>query len=162
MIKAMKKVTATLLLTLVSSGAFALRISETFDVSVTLPSAAFHVIPADPGWIHLEQRLNWNPNTSELSRLRKQFDVKNENGAISARLSFEPYLNNGRDIDDIPLIVTFNDKRLTLDAQEVISEVDGRTGKRVALEIAAVKPGTGYRPGDYYGSVHMLFEAIVP
>lgn len=162
MIKAIKTATSVMVLSLVSTGAFALRISETFDVSVTIPSAAFHVIPSDPGWIHQEQRLNWDPITSELSGLRKQFDTKNENGAISARLSYEPYLNNGRDTDDIPLLVTFNDKRLTLNAEEVISEADGRAGKRATLEIVAVKPAGGYRPGDYYGSVHMLFEAIVP
>lgn len=162
MIKAIKAATSALVLTLASTSAFAIRFSESFDVSVTLPTSAFHVIPADPDWIHREQRLHWNPMTSSLSVLRKQFDVKNENGAISARLSFDPYLSNGRDSDDIALNVTFNDKRLTLDAQEVITEAEGRAGKRAALEVAAVKPPAGYRPGNYYGSVHMLFEAIVP
>lgn len=150
------------MLTLTSTSVFAIRFSETFDVSVTIPTAEFHVIPSDTDWIHQEQRLNWNPVTSELSPLRKQFDVKNENGAISARLYFEPYLSNGNDTDDIPLVVTFNNKRLTLNPDEVISEMDGRTGKRVGLEIAAVKPGDGYKSGDYYGSVHMIFEAIAP
>lgn len=162
MFKTISAVTSMAMLTLFSTSSFAIRVSETFDVSVTIPTAEFHVIPSDPDWIHLEQRLNWNPVTSELSRLRKQFDVKNENGAISARLFFEPYLSNGRDVDDIPLIVTFNNKRLTLDPEEVISDVDGRAGKRVELEIAAVKAGDGYKPGDYYGSVHMVFEAIAP
>lgn len=162
MFKTISTVTSMMMLTLASPSVYAIRVSETFDVSVTIPTAAFHVIPTDPDWIHLEQRLNWNPVTSELSPLRKQFDVKNENGAISARLFFEPYLSNGRDTDNIPLIVKFNNKRLTLDPDEVISEMDGRTGKRVGLEIAAVKPGDGYKPGDYYGSVHMIFEAIAP
>ncbi|AWY42993.1 adhesin [Pseudomonas putida] len=150
------------MLALTSTCAFAIRISETFDVAVTIPTAAFHVIPTDPDWIHREQRLNWNPVTSELSPLRKQFDVKNENGSISARLYFEPYLSNGRDTDDIPLVVTFNNKRLTLDPDEVISELDGKAGKRVGLEIAAIKPVDGYKAGDYYGSVHMIFEAVAP
>ncbi|RAI71958.1 hypothetical protein DOZ80_06540 [Pseudomonas fluorescens] len=162
MFKVIVKATSMVMLVLASTCAFAIRISETFDVSVTIPTAEFYVIPSDPDWIHLEQRLNWNPVTSELSPLRKQFDVKNENGGISARLHFEPYLSNGRDTDDIPLIVTFNNKRLTLDSDEVISEMDGRTGKRVGLEIAAVKPGDGYKSGDYYGNVHMIFESVAP
>ncbi|WP_160106726.1 CS1 type fimbrial major subunit [Pseudomonas izuensis] len=162
MFKVILTTISMMMLALTSTCAFAIRISETFDVSVTIPTAAFHVIPSDPDWIHLEQRLNWNPVTSELSSLRKQFDVKNENGAISARLHFEPYLSNGRETDDIPLIVKFNNKRLTLDPDEVVSEVEGRAGKRVGLEIAAVKPGDGYKAGDYYGNVHMIFEAIAP
>ncbi|WP_433738885.1 CS1 type fimbrial major subunit [Pseudomonas putida] len=162
MFKSIMTATSMVLLTLVSTCVFAIRISETFEVSVTIPTAAFHVIPSDPDWIHREQRLPWNPVTSELSPLRKYFDVKNENGAIAARLRFEPYLSNGRDGEDIPLKVMFNNKRLTLDPDEVISETDGRTGKRVGLEIAAVKPGGGYKPGDYYGSVHMIFEAVAP
>lgn len=162
MFKVVMAATSMAVLTLASTCAFAIRVSETFDVSVTIPTAAFHVIPTDPGWIHLEQRLNWNPATSELSSLRKQFDVKNENGAIAARLYFEPYLSNGRETDDIPLIVTFNNKRLTLDPDEVVSEMDGKTGKRVGLEIVPVKPRDGYRSGDYYGSVHMIFESLAP
>ena len=78
MIKAIKAATSALVLTLASTSAFAIRFSESFDVSVTLPTSAFHVIPADPDWIHREQRLHWNPMTSSLSVLRKQFDVKNE------------------------------------------------------------------------------------
>lgn len=162
MFKAIMTTTSMLLLTLISSSAWAIRISETFEVSVTIPTSAFHVIPSDPDWIHREQRLPWNPVTSELSPLRKYFDAKNESGAIAARLRFEPYLSNGRDGEEIPLMVTFNNKRLTLDPDEVISDVDGRAGKRVGLEIAAVKPSNGYMPGDYYGSVHMIFEAIAP
>lgn len=166
MFKAIVTATSMLFLTLLSTCVFAIRISETFEVSVSIPSPRFYVIPADPDWIHLEQRLPWNSVTETLSPLRKHFDVKNDSGAIAARLSFEPYLSNGRETDDIPdvipLVVTFNQKRLSLDAHEVISETDGKAGKRVNLEIAAVKPVGGYKPGEYYGSVHLVFEAIAP
>lgn len=162
MFKAIITATSVAFLTLLSTCAFAIRISETFDVSVSIPSPRFYVIPTDPDWIHLEQRLPWNPVTETLSPLRKHFDVKNDTGAITARLSFEPYLSNGKDSDHIPLTVTFNQKRLTLDADEVVSELDGKAGKRVNLEIAALKPDDGFKPGDYYGSVHLVFEAIAP
>jgi hypothetical protein len=162
MFKSIVAATSMLFLTLLSTSAFAIRISETFEVSVTIPSARFYVIPTDSDWIHLEQRLPWNPGSEELGSLRKHFDVKNDSGAIAARLSFEPHLSNGRDSDNIPLVVSFNSKRLTVDADEVISEVDGKAGKRVNLEIVPVKPVDGYKPGEYYGSVHLVFEAIAP
>ena len=162
MFKAVITATSVALLTLVSTDAFATRVSETFEVSVSIPTAKFYVVPAEPDWIHLEQRLPWNPVSKELSPLRKHFDVKNESGAIAARLSFEPYLSNGKDSDNIPLVVTFNRKRLVLETGEVISESDGKAGKRVNLEIAAIKPHDGFKPGEYYGSVHMVFEAVAP
>jgi hypothetical protein len=32
----------------------------------------------------------------------------------------------------------------------------------MGLEIAAVKPDDGYKAGEYYGNVNMMFEAIAP
>ncbi len=145
-----------------STGVSAVVERETFDVSVTIPIPEFYVLPVDPGWMGREQKLDWNLATSELSPLRKHFDVKNSNGGIAARLSEEPYLSNGRDGDNIALDVHFNTIKLTMHNAEVISEIDGKTGKRAELLIAAVKPAIGYKTGEYYGSVHLIFEAIAP
>ncbi|MGF7113913.1 hypothetical protein QF017_003418 [Pseudomonas laurylsulfatiphila] len=162
MLKKWITVASMVCLTLASVYAFAIVERETFEVSVTIPVAEFYVLPVDPGWIGREQTLPWNMATEELGSLRKQFDVKNANGAIAARLSEVPYLSNGRDIDNIELDVTFNRIKLTLDNAEIISELDGKAGTRVELVIAAVKPDDGYKPGEYYGSVNMIFEAVVP
>jgi hypothetical protein len=32
----------------------------------------------------------------------------------------------------------------------------------VPLVIAAIKPDDEYKPGDYYGTVHMVFDATAP
>ena len=155
-------VTLSLALLSLSGTVNAITERETFEVSVTIPSAEFYVIPSEPDWIHQEQVLPFNPVSGRLTPLRKNFDVKNTYGGIAARLSDEPYLSNGRDSDNIPLVVTFNSKRLTVDADEVVSELDGRLGKRVGLEVAAAEVPEGYKPGSYYGSVHMIFEALAP
>jgi hypothetical protein len=162
MSKRLITLTSMVLGTLTSACALAIVERQTFEVSVTVPNAEFYVIPVDPGWIGREQKLHWNLTSEELNPLRKHFDVRNSNGAIAARLSVEPYLSNGRDGDNIALAVRFNRTRLTVDNTEVISQLDGKTGKRVELEIAAVKPDDGYKPGDYHGSVHVIFEAIAP
>ncbi|WP_131107723.1 hypothetical protein [Pseudomonas sp. Sample_10] len=52
--------------------------------------------PSESDWIHQEQPLHFNPVTGQLTSLRKNFDVKNTNGGISARINTEPYLSNGR------------------------------------------------------------------
>ncbi|MNF45901.1 hypothetical protein D3C84_270480 [compost metagenome] len=162
MFKELMTVISMILLSLASACAYALVERETFEVSVTVPTAEFYVLPVEPDWIGREQKLTWDLTAQELSSLRKQFDVKNSNGEITARLSEEPYLSNGRDVDNIALDVQFNRVKLTVHDAPVISEMDGKTGKRVELVIAAVKPDDGYKPGEYYGSVHMIFEASAP
>lgn len=147
-----------------SAAAFAAIEKHTFEVSVTVPTLAFYVLPADPGWIHREQRLPWNLVTSTLGSLRKSFDVKNEAGSIEARLEGKPYLSNGTDVDDIALRVLFNGKLLSeLESSEVVSLDEAALGKRVLLEIVPMPPLDGaYKPGDYFGSVNMIFNAVLP
>ena len=133
---------------------------ETFEVYVTIPTADFYVLPVDPQLVQREQRLAFNPVSSQLATLRAPFDVKNIGGAIGARLDQEAYLSNGT--DRVDLRVTFNNVELSLTQSEVVASADARPGKRVGLEIAAIKPVDDYRPGNYYGTVHMVFDAIAP
>jgi hypothetical protein len=165
--KMFKKLTVALSLAgavLGSAAAFAAIEKHTFEVSVTVPTLAFYVLPADPDWIHREQRLPWNLVTSTLGSLRKSFDVKNEAGSIEARLEGRPYLSNGTAAHDIALRVMFNGKLLSeLESSEVVSLNDAALGKRVSLEVTPVPPVDGvYNPGDYYGSVNMIFNAVLP
>jgi hypothetical protein len=147
-----------------SAGVFAAREEHTFEVFVTIPTQAFYVIPSDPGWIHREQQLPWNLATSTLGGLRKYFEVKNEAGSIEARLEGRPYLSNGTDAHDIGLRVLFNGKLLSeLANSEVVSMVEAAPGKRVLLEILPMPPADGvYKPGSYFGSVNMIFNAVMP
>ncbi len=147
-----------------SAAAFAAIEKHTFEVSVSIPTSAFYVLPADPDWIHREQRLPWNLVTSTLGNLRKYFDVKNEAGSIEARLEGRPYLSNGTAAHDIALRVMFNGTLLNeLESSEVVSLSDAALGKRVLLEIVPVPPLDGvYKSGDYFGSVNMIFNAVLP
>ncbi|MHC8328671.1 CS1 type fimbrial major subunit [Pseudomonas sp. LB1P83] len=159
-----RKLTILMVSAMACHSAFAAREVQHFEVFVTIPSQAFYVIPADPDWIHREQSLPWNLATSTLGDLRKYFDVKNEAGSIEARLEGRPYLSNGMDAHDIGLRVLFNGQLLSeLDSSEVVSMSDAASGKRVLLEIAPVPPVDGvYKPGNYFGSVNMMFNAVAP
>ncbi|UVK97770.1 fimbrial protein [Pseudomonas sp. B21-048] len=149
---------------LMSAQAFAAREEHTFEVSVDIPTLGFYVIPAEMNWIHLEQTLPWNIQTSTLEGLRKNFDVKHDTSAIQARLEAEPYLSNGRDDQNIYLRVSFNGKELTHDPQpqEVVSAAQAVAGGRFPLEIQPRVPAGGYKPGTYHGSVHLVFNAAAP
>ncbi|QXI16832.1 CS1 type fimbrial major subunit [Pseudomonas hamedanensis] len=149
---------------LTASAAWAAREEHTFEVSLTIPSRPFYVIPAEPDWIHRAQRLNWDYPTSTLSSVQKNFDVRHDSSAIEARLEAEPYLSNGRPEDDISLRVTFNGVELSaaMTPRQVLTREEAAAGKRVMLEIAPIKPAAGYRQGDYAGNVLLLFNAQTP
>jgi hypothetical protein len=133
---------------------------ETFELYVTIPTVDFYVLPLDPQLVQREQRLLFSTITGELSPLRATYEVKNSTGSIGARLGEEAYLSNGR--ERIDLRVKFNNVELTLDSTQVVSSLEARPGRQVPLEIAAIKPGDEYVPGDYYGTVHMVFDATAP
>ena len=158
------KVIATLLLLMVtallSTQALAIREEQVFDVSVTIPTADFYVLPINPVFLEREQEMAWNLVSRTLKPLREHFDVKNSGGGIVARLGELPVLSNGRRL--IPLNVNFNGEWLDLTDTLVVPAEEARAGKRVLLEIAAVEPEGGYTPGDYFGSVHLIFDALRP
>lgn len=133
---------------------------ETFELYVTIPTLDFYVLPLDPQLVQREQRLPFSSITNDLRPLRATYEVKNSNGSIGARLAEEAFLSNGR--DRIDLRVRFNGVELTLDSTQVVPAVEARPGRQVPLEIAAIRPGDEYQPGDYYGTVHMVFDAVAP
>jgi hypothetical protein len=149
---------------LMSTQAFAAREERTFEISVDIPTLSFYVIPAESNWIHLEQTLPWNINTTTLEGLRKNFDVKHDTSAIEARLEAEPYLSNGRDDQNIYLRVSFNGQELSHDPKprEVVPVSQAVAGGRFPLEIQPKIPVGGYKPGTYHGSVNLVFNAAVP
>jgi hypothetical protein len=151
-------------LMLSSAPAFAAREEHRFEVSVDIPTLGFYVIPAESDWIHREQTLPWDVSNSRLGRLRKNFDVRHDAGAIEARLESEPYLSNGRDEQNISLRVNFNGRLLSHEPQpQVVVPADyARTGGRFPLEISPRTPAGGFKPGTYRGNVHLIFSAAAP
>ena len=134
---------------------------HSFDVSVTIPVPEAYVLPSDPNWMGLEQVLAWDLAKSRLGHLRKNFDVKNISGGVSARLGDIPYLsNNGQ--GRIDLQVLFNRVPLTLDSTEVVNAQMAQAGTRAELEIAPIEPPGGYNGGEYYGTVHLMFDFLAP
>jgi len=149
---------------LMSIPAWAVREELNFEVFLTIPSRAFYVIPAESDWIHRPQRLLWDYNTSTLRGLRKSFDVRHDSSEIEARLESTGRLSNGRLGEEILLHVKFNGVVLSADVRprEVLSQAEAAVGKRVLLEIDPIKPLGGFKPGDYDGTVMLLFNAKAP
>ncbi|OXS23554.1 CS1 type fimbrial major subunit [Pseudomonas rhodesiae] len=144
-----------------SPAAQAVREVQVFDVSVTIPTQDFYVLPITPGFLEREQQMIWDLVPGRLRPLREHFDVKSSAGGINARLGALPTLfNGGRTYID--LSVTFNGQVLSLEDTLVVPQDEARQGKRVLLDISAVEPPDGFTPGDYYGSVELLFDAVRP
>lgn len=149
---------------LTSIPGWAAREELNFEVSLTIPSRPFYIIPAESDWIHRPQRLLWDYNTSTLRGLRKSFDVRHDTSAIEARLESTARLSNGRLGEDILLHVKFNGVVLSQEIlpREVLTKTEAAAGKRVLLEIEPIKPLGGFKPGDYDGTVMLVFNAKAP
>lgn len=164
MIKQCSVVALTAITTLISAMAGAAREEHTFELSLTIPTRAFYILPAEPGWIHQAQRLNWDHLSSNLGSVRKYFDVRHDTSAIEARLESAPYLSNGRPGEEIALQVSFNGVVLSPDIRprQVVTAPEAANGVRVLLDIEPQKPVGGYKPGDYSGNVMLVFNAKAP
>jgi hypothetical protein len=164
MLKKFAIATPMAILALTSSMAFAVgEARHSINIVASVPSNVFYVLPVDPDLIVKDQRLAYDPFSSQLSTLRAQFDTKNSDGSIAAMLENAAYLSNGVPAQNIPLVVTFNGVTLTHTAPvEVLNEADSTPGKRVELSVAPTKPGSGYVAGDYTGVVALRFDAVLP
>lgn len=139
---------------------YAAREEHTFEVSVSIPTHDFYVLPADPEFVEREQQMKWNLVSGNLEPLRTSFDVRSTSGAVTARLGHEPVLSNGRDL--IALNVSFNNQPLMLTDTVVVPDIEARTGSRVPLRIEAIRPEAGFSAGEYFGSVQLVFDASLP
>lgn len=159
--KVMSAALLLMVLALLSTQALAIREEHVFDVSVTIPTQDFYVLPINPGFFEREQQMVWDPVPGRLRPVREHFDVKSSAGGINARLGALPMLfNGGRTYID--LSVTFNGQVLGLADTLVVPQAEASQGKRVLLDISAVEPAEGFTPGEYYGSVELLFDAVRP
>lgn len=148
-----------------AAGAFAAQEKHLFEVSVDIPTLGFYVIPSEADWIHREQTLPWDIRNTTLLGLQKNFDVKTDGSAIEARLESFPYLTAGGDSrDNIVLKVSFNGKELAQDPtpRPVVSAEEATAGSRVQLEIMPREQAGGYKPGEYRGSVNIVFNVAAP
>lgn len=140
--------------------------SYTINLTATVPSDAFQVIPVDTGWINQTQDMGYDIATSKLQVFEKQFQYKNTSGGIQATLTGnlntdgKPQLSNGTDV--IPLEVTFNNVSLSNTATTVVTDSAAQAGGRTALKISQASDAALTVNGSFTGSVAMIFEPEVP
>ena len=139
--------------------------SYTINLTATVPSDSFHVIPVDSGWIEQTQDMGFDIATSKLKVFEKPFQYKNTAGGIQATLTGnlstegKPQLSNGADI--IPLAVSFNNVELSKTATTVVEEAAAKAGGRTTLKISQADDKALEVNGLFTGSVSMVFEPAV-
>lgn len=139
--------------------------SYTINLSATVPSENFQVIPVESGWVNQTQEMGYDIATNKLQIFEKQFQYKNTAGAIQATLTGnlnsdgKPQLSNGTDV--IPLTVSFNNITLSKTAATVVSADAAKAGGRTALKISQDSDSALKVHGSFTGSVAMIFEPVV-
>ncbi|WP_322844675.1 CS1 type fimbrial major subunit [Pseudomonas sp. B33.4] len=147
------------LLALGSTGAFAAgEASHSISLVAHVPTNGFYVVPTDPDLVNKDQDMSYQPTTGKMRDVNGFFDVRNNNGSVHASLESQPKLVAGN--TSIDLQVLLNNKELTLTPQMVVGESESDVNYRAPLKITA--RGSNFQPGDYTGSVAMIFDAVPP
>jgi hypothetical protein len=140
--------------------------SYTINLTASIPSDSFHVIPVDSGWIDQTQDMGYDIATSKLKMFEKSFQYKNTAGGIQATLignlntDGNPQLSNGTDV--IPLTVSFNNIALSKTATTVVEATAANAGGRTELRVSQADDQALTVNGSFTGSVSMIFEPEVP
>lgn len=147
------------LLAMTSTGAFAAgEASHSISLVAHVPTNGFYVVPTDPDLVNKDQDMSYQPTTGKMADVNGFFDVRNNNGSVHASLESAPKLVSGS--ASIDLQVMLNNKELTLTPQMVVGEAESDVNYRAPLKISA--KGSNFQPGDYTGSVAMIFDAVPP
>ena len=152
-------IAAPLALLAMSSTAFAAgEASHSISLIAHVPTNGFYVVPTDPDLVNKDQDMSYQPTTGKMADVNGFFDVRNNNGSVHASLESLPKLVAGN--TSIDLQVMLNNKELTLTPQLVVGEAESDVNYRAPLKISA--KGNSFQPGDYTGSVAMIFDAVPP
>ncbi|WP_331691929.1 CS1 type fimbrial major subunit [Pseudomonas sp. ZY71] len=147
------------LLALGSTGAFAAgEASHSISLVAHVPTNGFYVVPTDPDLVNKDQDMSYQPTTGKMRDVNGFFDVRNNNGSVHASLESQPKLVAGNTTIDLQVLL--NNKELTLTPQMVVGESESDVNYRAPLKITA--RGSNFEPGDYTGSVAMIFDAVPP
>lgn len=147
------------LLAMGSTGAFAAgEASHSISLVAHVPTNGFYVVPTDPDLVNKDQDMSYQPTTGKMRDVNGFFDVRNNNGSVHASLESQPKLVAGNTTIDLQVLL--NNKELTLTPQMVVGESESDVNYRAPLKITA--RGSNFEPGDYTGSVAMIFDAVPP
>jgi hypothetical protein len=142
-----------------STGAFAAgEASHSISLVAHVPTNGFYVVPTDPDLVNKDQDMSYQPTTGKMRDVNGFFDVRNNNGSVHASLESQPKLVAGNTTIDLQVLL--NNKELTLTPQMVVGESESDVNYRAPLKITA--RGSNFEPGDYTGSVAMIFDAVPP
>ncbi|WP_368181173.1 CS1 type fimbrial major subunit [Aeromonas sp. R7-5] len=131
-----------------------------FDVETTIQTSSFYVVP-DGNWNSRPVVLNHDPIADVLRPASVNLRAKNTEGGINAYLDAPATLAQINGSGNIPLTIAVGGVELDVgaaNATEVLSASDAAIEKGLSVDIMPVD-SKGHVPGNYSGSVLMMFDA---
>jgi len=133
---------------------------QIYEVFVDIPGVSFYVLPEEARLSVDGLALEWDVSNGGFAPFRTHFTVLNSNGGLSVKLEESVVLHRSDKTSQIELEVKLNDTSLSINSKLIVD--DAKTPKRLALDIKANMPRGGYIPGNYVGSMSLIFEASPP
>jgi hypothetical protein len=147
-------------LALLMTGSALAAVQHSYEVFVDIPAASFYVLPDDAILLVNGLKLVFDRIKSDFEPVSTYFTVLNHNGGFNVKLVESAVLHRSDDKTQIELEVKLNDIPLSTHSKLIVA--DAKTPTRLALDIKAKVPSGGYTPGDYFGSVNLIFEPSSP
>lgn len=131
-----------------------------FSVSGTVPTESFSII--DPAnWMGQTQSLEWNNIGGSFRTFNQKLMIKSTVGAVTGHLLAPAEIISPD--NSIAMVVEINHIKLTDTPQQIVNASMAAPGREVIFRVTA-RDGVNanYLPGDYRGSVNMMFETAPP
>ena len=133
---------------------------QMYEVFVDIPAVSFYVLPDDARLLVEAVTLEWDISSGGFAPVRTHFTVLNHNGGFNVKLEEAAVLRRSDRRAQLELEVKLNGTSLSTNSKLIVAHA--KTPTRLALDIKANVPSGGYSPGDYFGSVNLIFEPPAP
>ncbi|CAM3318057.1 CS1 type fimbrial major subunit [Pseudomonas fluorescens] len=129
------------------------------SIKAVIPSTSFNAQPLNPNF-GLDEVMNYNVVTGELSELSAPYILKNSAGSIQASLRENSALLSNGSVG-IPLTVKLGDVTLDTTAKEVVSVAQAKAGIQKNLSIKTTSKPKDGETGSFIGEVVIIFDNVV-
>lgn len=129
-----------------------------FSIEASVPTERQYVRFADSDFGTQPQTMRWDANQEQLENISTNLHALNNVGNIEAYLDSDAELNSGSDA--IPLNVAIDNVTLEVGAvnkKEVVTAANGGSQQTLNMVVSPNVSGA-YTPGDYTGTVTMMFD----
>ncbi|WAC46443.1 hypothetical protein OU997_09895 [Pseudomonas sp. SL4(2022)] len=134
----------------------------TYTAVIQIPTVNFYVFPINRQLFTEEHNLHWNVSTARFSPFLTYLKVRNNAGGITARTTAnDTHLNNiSSNKHSLPVHIAINKIKIDTLPRTIVDAKTALHETTIPLELTV--PEADLHPGQYKGSIRIIFESEAP